>query len=190
MPRRTAPPPVPSSNVFNDKTRTVHDEELVNQIRVAAGPGGRSNASGGGGGKGSLFDEPTRLGDMDADLIASTKRDDAPRGAEYPPKFLDASTEIDPRFAGQKIPNSFGGPDEEATRMANVDVMAKQKSRAPAARRGPPPPGVPPTGKSPAPIVSKSPPPMRQDDSTRAVDIRNDPAARDPNIDGVDWDID
>src|SRR5213075_858493 len=94
--------------------------------------------------------------------------------AEYPPKFLDASTEIDPRFGSPKVQTSFS--EDEATRMANVDVMAKQKARPPGgARRQPPPPGVPPTGKSPAPVIGKSPAPIRQDDSTRAVDIRNDP---------------
>ncbi|HUS29879.1 MAG TPA: NAD(P)-binding domain-containing protein [Kofleriaceae bacterium] len=171
-PRRTAPPP----NPFHEKTRAMQDEELVNAVRSAPGPGR------------SLFDEPTRMGDIDAHLLESTKResalDHAPTGPdpEYPPKFLDAATELDSMFGKKHMQggsNSFANNDDEATRMANVDVMAKQQKRPPA-RKQPPPPGV---------SSKRSPVPAHADDSTRAVDIRKDPN-RDPAMGDVDWDID
>ena len=195
-PRRTAPPPV-SSNPFHEKTRAMQDDELVAAVRSAPGPGRfdepntspRSQAAGR-----SLFDEPTRMGDIDAHLLESTKQRDtidnmSGPAAEYPPKFLDAATELDPLF-GQK--GGFSHADDEATRMANVDVLAKQQKRAPGPppRRQPPPPGV--SSKRSPPPVSSGP-----DESTRAVDIgrsdrkdrKGDPN-RDPAMGDVDWDID
>jgi thioredoxin reductase len=192
-PRRTAPPP----NPFHEKTRSMQDDELIAAVRSAPGPGRfdepstspRTAAQGR-----SLFDEPTRMGDIDAHLLESTKQRDTidnlpgPSGAEYPPKFLDAATELDPLF-GQK--GGFSHADDEATRMANVDVLAKQQKRAPGPppRRQPPPPGV---------SSKRSPPPTASpDESTRAVDIgserrkdrKGDPN-RDPAMGDVDWDID
>jgi len=109
----------------------------------------------------SLFDEPTRLGDVDADLLMQSRHEDAaPTGPDpdYPPKFLPATTDLAP-------PMHF---DEEATRMANVDGIA---------RKFPPPP--------------RSSGSVKQDaERTRAVDIRNDPSINDPSINDIDWDID
>jgi hypothetical protein len=140
-PRRPLPSP------FNDPTRAVNDHELVNAVRSAPGPGR------------SLFEEPTRLGDVDADLLLKTRRDEPPAD-EYPPKFLPANTEIAP-------PMHFD--EDEATRMADMDRP----------RRPPPPP----SGRQvPPPSGRRSP---KHDESTRAVDIRND-----PSINDIDWDID
>ena len=103
-----------------------------------------------------MFDEPTRLGGIDEGLLESTKREQALEPAgDYPPKFLSAATDI-------SEPVFTGGSsfEDEATRMANVDAPKPS-------RRGPPPPS------------------KHNDERTRAVDIRNDPAIGD-----IDWDID
>ena len=182
-PRRTAPPP----NPFNEKTRAMQDQQdLVQAARSAPGPGRSNFGEPPRAPAKSLFDEPTRLGDIDAHLLEATKRDSEQAvtnpGSEYPPKFLDASTEIDQGFRGGG--GGFGNADDEATRMANVDIINKQQKRPPA-RRQPPPPGVSSSRKSPTPVVA-------QDDSTRAVDIRKDrkDPNRDPAMGDVDWDID
>ncbi|HTL34141.1 MAG TPA: NAD(P)-binding domain-containing protein [Kofleriaceae bacterium] len=197
-PRRTAPPPM-SSSPYHEKARNLQDNDLVNAVRSAPGPG-RSTFDDGStsprkpahGGGASVFDEPTRMGDIDAHLLESTKRDSqqgAPQGSEsYPPKFLDPATEIDPMFSRTGFQAGFGGADDEATRMANVDLLAKQQKRAPipaprtpqGARKQPPPPGVS-SKRSPPPVVGDA-------DSTRAVDIRKEPNRG--SDDGVDWDID
>jgi hypothetical protein len=122
--------------------------------------------------RGSLFDEPTRMGDIDSHLLESTRRPDADitarenavtgPDAEYPPKFLPANTELSP-----PVFDRFDSQDDEATRMANVDGSLPAKRT-----RGP----------------SRLPPPSRSpvgDERTRAVDIRND-----PSISDIDWDID
>jgi thioredoxin reductase (NADPH) len=152
LPRAKQPSPrKPVPSPFNEKTREVHDEELIRSVRSAPGPGR------------SLFDEPTRLGDVDMDLLLQTRPDDAsmpvPPGTDpdYPPKFLPASTEI--------APMQFD--DDEATRMANVDGQMPPRRQAP----------------------RQAPPPRRgakhDPESTRAVDVRND-----PSINDIDWDID
>lgn len=150
-PSRTRPP---LPNPFNEQTRAMQDEELIAAVRSAPGPGRSAQPH-------SMFDEPTRLGGIDEGLLESTKREQALEpAAEYPPKFLNPATEIsEPVFTG-----SF---DDEATRMANVDMPAKPAKPAKRERRGPPPP-------------SKA-----NDERTRAVDIRND-----GSINDVDWDID
>src|SRR5262249_19001571 len=64
-PRPTGPPvpaarrPLPSP--FTDKTRSVVDDEVASSVRPTHGFGK------------SLFDEPTRLGDVDAALIEQTR---------------------------------------------------------------------------------------------------------------------
>jgi len=126
-------PPLPKP--FEEPTRAVQEEELLRAVRSAPGPGR------------SVFEEPTRMGDVDLALF-----DQIEGGAtvgEHAPKFLPSTTEA-------SAPPSF---DEEATRMANVDSIGK--------RRAPPP--------------SSS----KNDERTRAVDIRND-----PSISDIDWDID
>lgn len=108
----------------------------------------------------SLFDEPTRLGDVDAHLLDQTRpKQPAPDG-EYPPKFLPATTELAP-------PMHFD--EDEATRLASPDGKLPPRRQAPAPRQPPSPRG---TAKHDA-------------ERTRAVDIRND-----PSINDIDWDID
>jgi thioredoxin reductase (NADPH) len=140
-PRRPVPSP------FNEPTRAVQEDELIRSVRSAPGPGR------------SLFDEPTRLGDVDADLLMQSRPDEQPKIAtdpDYPPKFLPATTEL--------APMQFDEPhEEEATRLANVDGIMPPRRQAPPPRRS-----------------AKHDP-----ESTRAVDVRND-----PGINDIDWDID
>ena len=141
------PPPVPGRSKqpspkrplpspFGEPTRALPNDDVISSARSGPGPGR------------SLFDEPTRLGDVDADLLSQSRPEPTTGDAEYPPKFLPASTEL-AQF-----------DDDEATRMANVDGIA---------RKYPPPPR---SGG-------------RNEERTRAVDIRTDPAIND-----IDWDID
>jgi putative YpdA family bacillithiol system oxidoreductase len=145
-PRRPVPSP------FEAPTRNVQDDELIAKVRSAPGPGR------------SLFDEPTRLGDVDEALLLASRPDDhAPTGpdADYPPKFLSAATEI--------APMQFD--EDEATRLANVDGSLPSRRQAPAPSRQAPPPSRRSAKHDP--------------ESTRAVDVRND-----PSINDIDWDID
>ncbi|NVB77720.1 MAG: hypothetical protein HOV81_04935 [Kofleriaceae bacterium] len=169
MPRSTAArKPLP--NPFNEATRAMQDEELLAAVRAAPGPGRVEPARGQE--RGSLFDEPTRMGDIDSHLIESTRRPDditarenAVTGpdAEYPPKFLPANTELSPPLFNDRF------DDDEATRMASVDgSLPPKRSRGPSR--------LPPPSRSPA---------SKNDERTRAVDIRND-----PSISDIDWDID
>ncbi len=142
----TQPPPTPSPTPrrqlpkpFEDKTRAVNDEELMAALRSAPGPGRvesprpRRDQPG-------VFEAPTRIADVDARLFDEDEGMTRPGDA---PRFLQASTE--PQLAPEHLDE---GPDEEATRMANVSNI----SRAP--RRAPPPP--------------------RGEERTRAVDIRDE----------------
>lgn len=153
--------PLPSP--FSETTRAVGNEELINAVRSSARPPAG----------GSLFDEPTRLGDVDAELLMQTRPEEsAPTGpdGEYPPKFLPATTELAPMHFDD-LPD-----DVEATRMANVDGIA---------RKYPPPPRS--GGQSRGAGMPKT------DERTRAVDIRTDPQVagiNDPGINDIDWDID
>ncbi|HEX5057703.1 MAG TPA: NAD(P)-binding domain-containing protein [Kofleriaceae bacterium] len=110
----------------------------------------------------SLFDEPTRLGDVDAHLLDQTRPKQSAPDAEYPPKFLPATTELAP-------PMHFD--EDEATRLASPDGKLPP-------RRQPPPP----RGQAPAPRGTAK---HGDNERTRAVDIRND-----PSINDIDWDID
>ncbi len=151
--------PVPTP--FDEATRNVHDDDLINQVRNAPGPGRISSAAAN---RSSLFDEPTRLGDVDAELLLQTRNDEAgvaSGGAEYPPKFLPATTEL--------APMQFD--EDEATRLANVDGIMPPKRQPPAPSRQAPPPSRRGARHDP--------------ESTRAVDVRND-----PSINDIDWDID
>jgi thioredoxin reductase/ferredoxin len=109
---------------------------------------------------GSLFEEPTRLGDVDMHLLEQSRKDaSAPRpDSEFPPKFLPANTEI--------APPSF---EDEATRLAGEPGTRLPPEPAP--RRAPPPPRGG-GGKL-------------TEERTRAVDIRQD-----GSINDIDWDID
>ncbi|HEY5946264.1 MAG TPA: NAD(P)-binding domain-containing protein [Kofleriaceae bacterium] len=142
LPRQKEPSPRrPLPSPFTEATRAMgNNDELVKSARSAPGPGR------------SLFDEPTRLGDVDeALLLASRASTDDPLPADdYPPKFLPASTEIAPMHF-----------DDDETRMA--DARNVNRKQAPPPRTGRP----------------------KHDESTRAVDIRND-----PSINDIDWDID
>lgn len=132
------------------------DPELVAAVRSAAGPGQ------------SLFDEPTRLGDIDSGLVDQTRPEDAlvptdSNADSSSSNFLDAATEIStgagPGFGRR---GGYDG-DEEATRMASIDALARKHPPPPRSQGG------------------------RHEERTRAVDIRNDPNI---NINDVDWDID
>jgi thioredoxin reductase/ferredoxin len=148
------PLPAPFDNA---PTRSVGVAEIANAMRA-----GRS-AAGGGDGGGSLFDEPTRLGDVDEDLLMQTRPEDAARagqGAEYPPKFLPASTELAPmRFDESSL-------DDDATNLASVESIAASHRKLPPPRSGAP---------------------AKHDERTRAVDIRTDPSLK---VNDIDWDID
>ena len=142
VPRREQPSPrrpVPASS-FTDQqpTRAVHSEELVNQVRSSAGAGR------------SLFDEPTRLGDVDSHLLEQSRQESG--GDEYPPKFLPATTELAPMHFDD-LPH-----DDDATRMAHNPGAPRGKAKLPPPRAG--------GGK-------------HTDERTRAVDIRNDPSIND-----------
>ena len=136
------------------------NDELISAVRSSG-----ARPAGGG----SLFDEPTRLGDVDAELLMQTRPEDsAPTGpdADYPPKFLPAATELAPMHFDE---------DGEATRMANVDGISR---KLPPPRSG---------GQSRSVGLPKP------DERTRAVDIRTDPQVagiNDPSINDIDWDID
>ncbi len=108
----------------------------------------------------SLFDMPTRLGDIDSHLLEQTRPEPAlPASDDDSARFLDAATEM-------AVTSYHTGLDDEATRMAHVDSIKP--------RRQPPPPRG---GKG-----ERAP---RGDERTRAVDINTD-----PNINDVDWDLD
>jgi hypothetical protein len=110
-----------------------------------------------------LFDQPTRLGDVDSHLLDQTRPEDAlpPQDvATDQERFLDAATEMAPLPYHR---HAQGHADDEATRMAHIDGKK---------RRQPPPPRGP-TGE----------------ERTRALDINNDPNTN-TNINDVDWDID
>lgn len=135
----------------------MHDPDLVKAVRSAPGLGK------------ALFDEPTRLGGIDEHLIDQTRPEDALTAGDVGtdqdnPKFLDASTELANPAYHKRLLEDLGNSDEEATRMASIDSIA---------RKHPPPPRSS---------------PRQQDERTRAVDIRNDPNM--PNMNDVDWDID
>jgi thioredoxin reductase len=167
------PPPSP----FTEKTRAMEGRELVAAARSAPGLGQ------------SLFDEPTRMGDVDSHLLDQTRPEDAlPPGdiaTDTDAKFIEAATDA---HAGYRK-HQFDIPtDQEQTRMANVDSLRKPSL--------PPPSRAP--GQAPTPSPSRNPGPPRreprpqpqQDERTRAVDIRNDLGINDPSINDIDWDID
>jgi thioredoxin reductase/ferredoxin len=148
----------PLPNPFSEPTRAMQDEELLAAVRSAPGPGRSAPAPSRSAPLGrSVFEEETRLGDVDAHLLAQSRPEElAPTGPdEYPPKFLPATTELAPLYFDD-VPH-----DDEATRMANVDGIA---------RKVPPPP---PRGS------------VSSDERTRSVDVRHDRGMSD-----IDWDID
>ncbi|MBV8757363.1 MAG: NAD(P)-binding domain-containing protein [Deltaproteobacteria bacterium] len=134
-PRLTGKKPLPKPFEQEPTRAAEPGEDLLRAVRSAPGPGR------------SVFEEPTRLGGVD--LSAFDNLDDNATVGEHAPKFLPAQTEAAP-------PPQF---DDEATRMAKIDNVA---------RRFPPPPSS-----------------SKNEERTRAVDIRND-----PSISDIDWDID
>jgi hypothetical protein len=154
------PPPAPSREKQPSPRRPL-PSPFGEQTRAANPPDDlpASPRSGGAAARSSLFDEPTRLGGVDEHLLNQTRPKEP--ADEFPPKFLPATTDL--------APMSFD--DDEATRMADPDGRMQQRSKPPS--KGPP--------KAP-------PPPSRggkNEERTRAVDIRND-----PSINDIDWDID
>ena len=141
----TMPPPVPGQRTKQPSPRRPLPGPFGDAPR---GEDDRAMPSRGGMGR-SVFEEPTRLGEMDAHLLEQARSGEiaVPTIEEYPPKFLPANTEL--------APMHFDEPplDEDATRMSDVDSIA---------RRHPPPP----RGGG-------------NDERTRAVDIRHDPGIND-----------
>ncbi len=108
-----AKPALPSP--FNEPTRAVNDKELIQAVREAAGPGR------------TVFDEPTRMGNVDRLRDDPFGEDDQTREAGNDmAKFLPAATEIDPSFVDHSDEN-------EATRMADVGKIVKAGRDAPRA---------------------------------------------------------
>lgn len=144
----------------------MQDEELVAAVRSAPGPGR------------SLFDEPTRMGNIDEHLLDQTRPEEALQTDRDNPRFIDAATEM----SG----NPFSG-DDEKTRMASVESITRSKSSRAAPAKAPPA-GKAPSAARPRPRL---PPPgtAKPDERTRAVDIRGD-GINDPSINDIDWDID
>jgi hypothetical protein len=188
---RTKPPTMqplggrrPQPSPFNERTRAqLPDDELLAAVRSAPGPGR------------SLFDEPTRMGDVDGHLLDQTRPEEAASGPDIPtdrdnPKFVEVATDLSPPlFSGRGGGVDSFNTDDEATRMASLDSVARKPTGArPAARPATPRPGA----AKPAAKRALPKPHPGQDDRTRNVDIRNDAASlgdgiNDPNI---DWDID
>ena len=98
-----------------------------------------------------FLDEPTKMGDIDAYALDAEFRDSA-QATEFDKhqKFLNQAPTTDPDLG-----------HEEATRMANIDGIAKERSRKPAPQQPP------------------------QEERTRAVNIRSD-----KSISDIDWDLD
>ena len=154
----TQPPPRrPLPSPFNETTRAVQDDELLAALRAAPGPGR------------TTFDEPTRLGDVDARMLDRSFASAVPGqtidhaiddlvthpGGEGAPKFLPSTTEL-----SAAPPEHFDELADEKTRMANVSSI------------------------KPGERSNRGQPPAREE-RTRAVDIRND-----PSISDIDWDLD
>ena len=112
---------MPSSFTDQQPTRAVHQpEDLLGKARSAPAPAAARS---------SLFDEPTRLGDVDSHLLEQSRNTPA---EEYPPKFLPATTEIAPMHFDEPL-------DEDATRMAHNPGAPRGKAKLP-------PPGTRPKG--------------------------------------------
>jgi hypothetical protein len=176
-PRRPVPAPF-----TEDPTRAVQGDELA-AVRAAPGPGR------------SLFDEPTRMGDIDMHLLEQTRQEDANAGdlasSNESPKFLDAATELSPQlFSGY---GATADELEEATRMASIDSLNRPPRAPPPPARSAPVRTAPrPGGRAPGAGRRQPPPPStsaKPDERTRAVDIR-DAGINDPSINDIDWDID
>ncbi len=181
--------PTPPAAFSNERTRAQQpDEDLMAAVRSAPGPGR------------SLFDEPTRMGDVDGHLLDQTRPEDAVSGPEIPtdhenPRFLEVSTATEmsaPLFTGRSGGIENFNSDEEATRMASVDSISRKPTGARPATR----PGAPRPGGSAKPAAKRALPRPHpaQDDRTRNIDIRKEPTSPSPgdgiNDPNIDWDID
>ena len=144
----TQPPPLRQKlpRPFEEKTRTVNDDELLAALRGEPLPSQRAVH------RSSAFDDPTRLG-------GPSLEDGLTHPEHNAPAFLPAKTELAPLTLD---------PDDEATRMASMDAIARAE-RVDRAER---------MGGRPVPRAA-------HDERTRAVDIRND-----SSISDIDWDID
>jgi hypothetical protein len=70
----------------------------------------------------SVFEEPTRLGEMDAHLIVQARSGEisVPSVEEYPPKFLPANTELAPMHFDEPL-------DEDATRLSPIEPVGRRQ---------------------------------------------------------------
>ncbi len=171
-PPTNAPPRRPPPSPFDDKTRAAAPaEDLIKAVRSAPGLGR------------SVFDEPTRMGDIDAHLLDQTRPEEALPPHELDnkqaPKFLEASTDTALDRGASMFARSGVEGDDEATRMASLDSI----SRKPRPQAPPRPPGKRPL---PRPLPGT---PGKPEDATRSVDIR-DSGINDPSINDIDWDLD
>lgn len=142
----TMPPRAKLPRPFDEKTRTVNDEELIAALRGEPLTAPRPDQR--------VFDDPTRVADV------ALRIDDGmtlPEGKG--PSFLPATTEVAPLTLDE---------NDEATRMANLEALARAERVERAQRAG----GRPPQRSA-------------HEERTRAVDIRDD-----SNISDIDWDID
>jgi hypothetical protein len=207
-PSRRTPP-----DIFDERTRAANPgEDVLAAIRSAPGPG-KSVA------KSSVFDEPTRLGNVDAAFLdqrmpaddgpdildgATTADprakfiDNATPADPRPPKFLDNATPTDGRFldaATEMSPSMFSGrtqPSGDPFGGGDED-KTRLSSVDSVARRMPSPPAAParPPGARPGGKRAPLPRPSPggNEERTRAVDISEE-RRRDPSINDVDWDLD
>jgi hypothetical protein len=142
-PRRELPKP------FEEKTRQVNEQELLQAVRNAPGPGGpgehlipgnRPRTPG-------IFDAQTRVADIDGRLFDDddglTRPGDGLTRLDDDPRFIASKTE--PSIAPEHLDD-----EEEATSMASVDKLAALERAGRASQ------------------------PARHEERTRAVDIRTD----------------
>ncbi len=155
-PSRSVPVP------FGDEPTRQVNEEMLAQLRVSERLAAATPPT-------NLNDEPTRMANVDGRLD--------PRDL-FEESGVESSS---PRQAPAMLPPSMlqieSNDGDEATRLANIGSL----SRSHQAVTPPPRTPVPKTPKPKTPL----PAPSRNDESTRAVDIRND-----PSISDIDWDLD
>lgn len=113
----TMPPPTPQ------RSKPPTRRPLPGPFGDAPRDEGRGMARGGVGH--SVFEEPTRLGEMDAHLLEQARSGEisVPSVDEYPPKFLPANTELAPMHFDEPL-------DEDATRMSNIDPVGARRQPA------------------------------------------------------------
>ena len=162
---KTNAPPMPGARrvppPFNDEATRQVDEQVLASLRDL--PRGKPQLPKPSPGGKNHFDEPTRMANIDPRAFDETEHANQ--------TILDKDLSVPP-------------PDDEATRMANIGLLAAlERSRKPgppkaeSARPGP---------RSASRTAAKPPSPSKpNDERTRAVDIRND-----ASISDIDWDLD